>query len=60
MARLPPVPVEARLVNRYASIMAHVERCRRQRGMEPTVIAVDFFDTGDALRVVHDLNARRR
>jgi hypothetical protein len=60
LARLPPVPVEARLVNRYASIMAHVERCRRQRGMEPTVIAVDFFDTGDALRVVHDLNARRR
>ena len=56
---LPPDRVSAFHVNRRASLMAHVERCRRERGMEPTILAVDFSSIGDALRVVDELNAGR-
>jgi hypothetical protein len=59
IATIPPNPLDAARVNRYEVIMERVERCRRQRGMEPTIIAVDFHSIGDVPRVVHHLNLRR-
>lgn len=60
IATVPPDRVSAFRVNRRASLMAHVERCREERGMEPSIIAVDFSSIGDVLRVVDELNAGRR
>lgn len=59
IATLPPDRVDAFRVNRYDVIMEHVEQCREERGMEPTIIAVDFYSIGDTRRVVDDLNLRR-
>jgi hypothetical protein len=59
IATLPPDRAEAVRVNRYDVIMDRVEQCREERGMEPTIIAVDFYSIGDARRVVDDLNLRR-
>jgi hypothetical protein len=56
----PPDRVNASLVNRYGSVSEHVERCLEDRGMRPSIIAVDFFAIGDVVEVVDDLNAGAR
>jgi hypothetical protein len=57
----PPAPrvTIARRVNAYDFLEPRVSRCRRQRGMLPNLIAVDFFREGDAARVVDELNRVR-
>lgn len=59
ITRPPPDRVAATRVNQYDVLMERVEQCRQERGMEPTIIAVDFFSIGHVQRVVDDLNLRR-
>jgi hypothetical protein len=52
-----PRPTNAALVNSYDFLFARAERCRRERGRLPNLLAVDFAGTGDLLKVVAALNA---
>ena len=39
-----------------ASWTERLDECRRDRGRQPGILAVDFVDVGDVLAVVDDLN----
>jgi hypothetical protein len=47
-----PRPSNAELVNTEAALLERAERCRRERGRRPNVIAVDFAATGDVVQAV--------
>jgi hypothetical protein len=51
-----PKPSNAAIVNAYEALLARARECEAVRGRRPTVIAVDFYRTGDLLRVVRTLN----
>jgi hypothetical protein len=51
-----PKPSNAEIVNAFDLLAGRARACRRERGMLPNLIAVDFYATGDLLRVVDDLN----
>jgi len=51
-----PKPSYAEIVNAFDLLAGRARACRRERGMLPNLIAVDFYATGDLLRVVDDLN----
>lgn len=55
----PPSPTAARKVNQTAALRHRVDACRARLGRTPNVIAVDFYDEGDVLRVVRSLNEAR-
>ena len=43
-------------VNAYDVLMPRVQACMGERGRFPTIIGVDFYDQGDLLKVVDELN----
>ncbi|HWE23948.1 MAG TPA: hypothetical protein VG496_08400, partial [Myxococcales bacterium] len=51
-----PRPSNAAVVNAYDFLLARAKRCQRERRHVPNVIAVDFYATGDLLRVARTLN----
>ncbi len=51
-----PKPSNAAIVNTYEALLARARRCEAERGLKPTVLAVDFYRTGDLTKVVGDLN----
>jgi uncharacterized membrane protein HdeD (DUF308 family) len=51
-----PRPSNAEIVNAYDVLYGRANACRRERGMMPTLVAVDFYRTGDLFRVVRTLN----
>jgi hypothetical protein len=51
-----PKPSNAAIVNAYDALLARARQCQAERGREPTVIAVDFYRTGDLFRAVRALN----
>ncbi len=51
-----PLPSNAEIVNSYDVLYARAVACRRQRGMMPNLVAVDFYQTGDLFKVVRALN----
>jgi hypothetical protein len=53
----PPSIDTAREVNSYPVLMGRVRECTQQRGLLPNIIAVNFYDEGDLLGVVADVNA---
>jgi hypothetical protein len=53
----PPSPVAARAVNRADALRGRVAECVERLGRRPNVIATDFYDEGDVIEVVRDLNA---
>lgn len=55
-----PSRAEAAQVNAATPLRRRVATCTDVRGMEPTFIAVDFAQTGDASAVIDDLNGYRR
>jgi hypothetical protein len=55
-----PRPTNAAIVNRYDFLLARAERCWRERKRIPNLVAVDFAETGDLLKVVAALNAMER
>jgi hypothetical protein len=52
----PPSARDAKKVNSYDTLMGRVRACQKERGRFPTIVGVNFYDQGDLLRVVHDLN----
>jgi hypothetical protein len=51
-----PKPSNAAKVNAYDPLLGRARQCRRERGLLPNVVAVDFYATGDLFRVVDTLN----
>jgi hypothetical protein len=51
-----PKPSYAEIVNAYDFLLKRALTCQRERKHLPNVIAVDFEDIGDVVRVAHTLN----
>lgn len=51
-----PLPSNAEKVNAYDLLLARAQACRKQRRMIPNLVAVDFYRSGDLIRVVDALN----
>lgn len=49
-------PETAALVNARDVLLPRLEECERERGQLPNFVAVDFYDRGDLLDVVDELN----
>lgn len=56
VASYPPRPSEARTVNAYDFLLGRARRCEAIRGLLPNLVAVDFYDRGDLIAVVDELN----
>jgi hypothetical protein len=54
----PPAnrPSNAAVVNRYGALLGRARRCEQERRRLPNLLAVDFYKTGDVLRVADALN----
>jgi hypothetical protein len=57
----PPAnrPSNAKIVNTYDTLLARARACQRRRHRLPNLVAVDFYRTGDVVRVVDTLNGVR-
>jgi len=51
-----PLEGDAAEANAAAVLEAQLERCAEERGLRPTLIAVDFYASGDLFEVVDRLN----
>jgi hypothetical protein len=51
-----PTRAQAATVNAYDVLMPRVRTCMAERGLFPTIVGVNFYDAGDLLQVVDDLN----
>jgi hypothetical protein len=51
-----PKPSNAAIVNAYDFLLGRAHRCAAERGHVPNILAVDFYRTGDVMRVVRELN----
>jgi hypothetical protein len=51
-----PLPSNAEIVNAYDFLLKRARACRKERGMIPNLVAVDFYRSGDLMRVVDALN----
>lgn len=51
-----PLPSNAKIVNAYDFLLKRALACKKERGMMPNLVAVDFYRTGDLFRVVDTLN----
>ncbi len=51
-----PLIGDAEVVNTKAAIVARAEACEQRRGFLPTILAVDFFGTGDVVGAARQLN----
>lgn len=51
-----PKPSNAAQVNAYPVLLKRAQQCRDERQHIPNIVAVDFYRTGDLLRVVNELN----
>jgi hypothetical protein len=51
-----PKPSNAAMVNAREALLARARRCQEERGLKPTIVAVDFYRTGDVVGVARALN----
>lgn len=51
-----PRPSNAEKVNAYEVLLGRARQCARERRHIPNIVAVDFFRTGDLVRVTNTLN----
>ncbi len=51
-----PKPSNAAIVNAYQPLLARAQACAAERHHIPNILAVDFYHTGDLLKVVDTLN----
>jgi hypothetical protein len=54
-----PRPANAEIVNAFEPLLSRAETCRRIRGRQPNLLAVDFYARGDVFAVVDALNGTR-
>jgi hypothetical protein len=54
--RFPPPLTSAAQVNRRATLLERTRSCRERFGRMPNAIAVDFYDRGDLIATVDELN----
>lgn len=52
----PPSLEQARAVNSYDVLLGRVRQCQAERKLFPTIVAVNFAEQGDLLRVVDTIN----
>jgi hypothetical protein len=52
----PPSLEEAKVVNSYDVLHGRVQECMKERGKFPTIVGVNFWETGDLFKVVDKLN----
>ena len=55
----PPSPELATEANSEEVLLARAERCSELRGQPVNLVAVDFYENGDLLATVDELNRRR-
>ncbi|MBU3701525.1 MAG: hypothetical protein FGM58_05705 [Acidimicrobiia bacterium] len=55
-AGAPPTVAQARIVNSYSVLAPAVRNCMIQRRAFPTIVGVNFAETGELFRVVNELN----
>jgi hypothetical protein len=53
-----PRPTNAEIVNAYDFLLGRARACQKARKHVPNVIAVDFYDIGDVVRVARTLNGQ--
>lgn len=51
-----PKPSNAQIVNQKDVIVKRARQCRRERGMTPNILAVDFAGIGDVVGAARELN----
>ena len=51
-----PRPSNAAIVNAYDALLARARQCQAARNRRPTVLAVDFYRTGELFRAARALN----
>jgi hypothetical protein len=51
-----PKPSNAAIVNAYDALLSRARQCQKERGRRPNLLAVDFYRTGELLRVARALN----
>ncbi len=51
-----PKPSNAAIVNAHDALLARAKRCQAERGIRPTILAVDFYRTGDVVGVARAMN----
>ena len=51
-----PKPSNAAIVNAHDTLLTRARRCQEERGLRPTILAVDFYRTGDVVGVARALN----
>jgi len=56
--RFPPPPSANARINDRATIVRRADRCARERGVRPGLIAVDHYDLGDVVGAARALNRR--
>jgi hypothetical protein len=56
--RFPPPPSANARINDRRTIVARADRCTRERGVRPSLIAVDHYDLGDVVGAAAELNRR--
>ncbi len=56
IATVPPRPSAAAQVNARDFLVERARRCWQERGLVPTILAVDFYRTGDLFGAARELN----
>lgn len=52
----PPNPSSAKRANSAEELTKRLERCAEERGLLPNIVAADFAEKGDVVKVARDLN----
>jgi hypothetical protein len=56
IAQVPPLPSAAAPVNTRDFLVARARQCWSERGRVPTILAIDFYRTGDLFAAARELN----
>jgi uncharacterized membrane protein HdeD (DUF308 family) len=56
LSNLHQVVTDARKINAYDVLWPYLEKCRKERGMIPNYVAVNYYNEGDVFRAIDRLN----
>lgn len=59
ISAIPPKQEDAEVVNRRGALVDRARACQKRRGFMPSILAVDFFGTGDVVGAARELNGVR-